>query len=119
MGVFSDLDVLIQQNSRSYVEYELIKRMLNEHINGRIPFDRLHHKAQEILVEWESGQIADAIEDWKNVEKPLEREDNELFNCFLRNIQRKGGENGQDKRSNTRPNRIETEPRVLGRARKY
>ena len=52
MSTMNELDITIQEYSKSPEEYQSLKKEINEHIHGK-DFDTLSPKAQCIMMEWE------------------------------------------------------------------
>ena len=53
MGMYNDLDVMINDNSESEEDYLMLKSMIIEHFEGHKTMDMLPEKAQRIILEWE------------------------------------------------------------------
>lgn len=53
MGIYNDLDIIIQEHSENDEDYLILKSMIMEHFEGKKTYDMLPEKAQCILMEWE------------------------------------------------------------------
>lgn len=61
--MFKELDLIIQDhcltgenNEVDDITYQLLKDEINEHINGKLPFNKLSPIAQDIMVQWEKEE---------------------------------------------------------------
>ena len=53
MGIFSDLDIVIQDNCSTPQQYKALKKEINQHVHGIKSLEQLSPGAQTCIIQWE------------------------------------------------------------------
>lgn len=76
MSIFSHLDIIIQEHSKSEAEYKRLRGEINKHLKDKLSYKHLSRKAKKVLAEWESIykiSVMKGVEDAKKFYKDSKR----------------------------------------------